>query len=222
MAGMISRKLKKHGPLAKKIQSFSFSYGSEIYAELEYLLVKFIFTTGFCSLGVSDRELSLLGSRKNANVGNSCRNLHRFVAKTGKRLDVKVQPVNIKIRKVTKAKVHEVNVDHPTLPLSAWMQTSFDLGGHFFLGGKNKTHFSDFSKILDGWWRAYKAVDPNLPFFDDFGEEYYRTSFPIAIHGDEGRGRYKRPIMVIGYQPLITNFDGQSNLKGSGMSKFLF
>ena len=29
-------------------------------------------------------------------------------------------------------------------------------------------------------------------------------SVPIAIHGDEGRGQTKKPIMVLAWQPLIS------------------
>ena len=99
------------------------------------------------------------------------------------------------------------------LPLSSWVQTSFNLGGHFFLGGKSTECFEEFFKI---WWTGYKKMDPNLPFFNDFGEKFVRASLPIALHGDEGHGRYKRPIMIFSYQPLITSFDGRVNLKGSG------
>lgn len=170
------------------------------------------------NLGVEDRELSMLATRKGANLGgNSCRRLHGFAGKTGKRLPVEVKFVRAPIRKITKAKVHEVDCDFPTLPLSSWMRASFDLGGHFFLGGKDVEHMNDFSQILVDWWKSYKRLDPDLPFFLDFGEEFYGTSLPMALHGDEGRGRYKQPIMIFSFQPLITNCDGKSNLKGSGV-----
>ena len=168
-----------------------------------------------CSLGIEDRNLASLASTPT----NSCRQLHRFVARTGKRLPVKISYVKTFIKKITKSRVHEVEVDFPTLPLSAWMEASFGLGGHFFLGGTGIDHFQSFSKILHDWWVSYRKIDPTLPFFQDFDESHYGCSFPIAIHGDEGRGRYKRPIMIFSYQPLITNFDGHTNLKGSGLFK---
>lgn len=183
---------------------------------ISYIYIYARIYSNFGSLGIADRQLSLLATRKNADKGgNSCRRLHGFAVKMGKRLPVKEKYVKTPIRTVTKAKVHEVETDFPTLPLSSWMQTSFDLGGHFFLGGKSTECFEEFSKMLDSWWTNYKKLDPNHPFFNDFGEAYFHVSFPIAVHGDEGRGRYKRPIMIFSYQPLITNFDGRVNLKGS-------
>ncbi|CAK9002404.1 unnamed protein product [Durusdinium trenchii] len=177
MAGMVSRKLKKHG--------------------------------------IADTELSLLAEPKNVKVSHGCRRLHAFAAKTGRRLPVEVVLVPTIVRRISKARVREVDYDYPTLPLSAWMETAFSFGGHFFLGGRSTDHFAEFSNILRDWWLSYKAVDPNLPFYKDFPEDAYGFSFPIAIHGDEGRGRYKRPIMIFSYQPVITNFDGKANLKGA-------
>eukprot|EP00435_Cladocopium_sp_Y103_P023850 s546_g5.t2 len=161
--------------------------------------------------GIEDRNLASLASTPT----NSCRHLHRFVARTGKRLPVKISYVKTFVKKITKSRVQEVEVDFPTLPLSAWMEVSFSLGGHFFLGGKGVDHFQSFSQILHDWWVSYKKIDPTLPFFQDFDESHYGYSFPVAVHGDEGRGRYKRPIMIFSYQPLITNFEGHTNLKGS-------
>lgn len=123
--------------------------------------------------------------------------------------------VKTPVRKIMKGTVGyvEVNTDFPTLPLSEWMETSFDLGGHFFLGGSGGEDFAAFSDILLDWWRAYREVDPSLPLFNDFDESEYRYCLPMALHGDEGRGRYKRPIMVFSFQPLITNFNNQTNMK---------
>lgn len=212
--------MKKHGSLANIFNKHF--VGLLIFLGLVCLIIFMIITICIYDeqayLGVEDRELSMLATRKNANSGgNSCRHMHSFVARTGKQLPVEVKHVKTPVRKVTKARVHEVETNFPTLPLSSWMKASFDLGGHFFLGGKDINHFDQFSRILVEWWKSYKMVDPDLPFFQDFGEECYGTSFPVALHGDEGRGRYKRPIMIYGYQPLITNFDGKSNLKGSGV-----
>lgn len=169
-------------------------------------------------LGIADTELSLLAEPKNVKVSHGCRRLHAFAAKTGRRLPVEVVLVPTIVRRISKARVREVDYDYPTLPLSAWMETAFSFGGHFFLGGRSTDHFAEFSNILRDWWLSYKAVDPNLPFYKDFPEDAYGFSFPIAIHGDEGRGRYKRPIMIFSYQPVITNFDGKANLKGPAKS----
>lgn len=169
-------------------------------------------------LGIAPGNLSSLASSKT----NSCRQLHRYVAKTGKRLPVKIAMVNTLVRKITRARVHEVKIDFPTLPLSNWMKASFDLGGHFFLGGAGGEHFNDFKQILHDWWCRYKKVDPELPFYKDFDEQEYQYCIPVAIHGDEGRGRYRRPIMIFSYQPLITNFENQANMKRSLVVSFKF
>ena len=140
-----------------------------------------------CSLGIEDRNLASLASTPT----NSCRQLHRFVARTGKRLPVKISYVKTFIKKITKSRVHEVEVDFPTLHLSAWMEASFRPWRAFLSWRKGIDHFQSFSKILHDWWVSYRKIDPTLPFFQDFDESHYGCSFPIGIHGDEGRGRYK-------------------------------
>lgn len=163
--------------------------------------------------GLVSRNLaSLAGSSRK----NGCRKFHTFAASSGRRLAVKVAYVNTPVRKITKCRVGEVQIDFPTLPLSAWMNASFDLGGHFFLGGKGASYFKEFSQILHDWWLQYRRIDPTLPFFRDYDESEYQFSLPVAIHGDEGRGRYKRPIMIFSFQPLVSNFEGNANLKGPG------
>ena len=130
--------------------------------------------------------------------------------------------VPTRIRSVSKAKVCEVQTQFPTLPLSSWMSASFNLGGHFFLGGKGIQEFEKFSQVLGSWWAKYKVLDPELPFFHQFGEEEYGFGLPMATHGDEGRGRYKRPIMIFSFQPILTNFNGEVNLKGWGCCQMVF
>lgn len=127
--------------------------------------------------------------------------------------------VQTPVRTVTKSRVHEELVDFPTLPLSSWMRASFDLGGHFFLGGKGMDAVDKFLDILHDWWKRYELLDPGLPLFQEIDESQYRYCIPVAIHGDEGRGRYRKPIMIFSYQPLVTNFVGMANLKGCGVTK---
>lgn len=120
-------------------------------------------------------------------------------------LPVEIDWVPTPIRVISKSKVTETEVEFPTLPLSSWMRASFDLGGHFFLGGKGIEQVDAFCEILHDWWVAYKPLDPDLPLYSDFDESTWAQCLPVAIHGDEGRGRYKRPVMIFSYQPIITN-----------------
>ena len=160
--------------------------------------------------------LSKLAARKKS-PNNACRKFHHVAQTSGKRLPVAIDWVQTPIRTITKSKVTEELVDFPTLPLSSWMRASFDLGGHIFVGGKGMDHLNQFCDILHDWWIKYRRLDPNLPVYEDFDESDCRFLIPIAIHGDEGRGRYKRPIMIFSFQPILTNFEGQANLKGSGL-----
>lgn len=82
------------------------------------------------------------------------------------------------------------------------------------MGGCTLDDPSAFMAKLQTFWRNYKVVDPSLPFFRKHDENSYSSCVPIAIHGDEGRGRAKQPIMVISIQPLLPLGDKKSNMEG--------
>ena len=62
-----------------------------------------------------------------------------------------------------------------------------------------------FQEELVDFWGKYSMADPSHPFFAaaDRNKSEWSRSIPVAIHGDEGRGRQKQPVMVLAYQPLL-------------------
>lgn len=84
------------------------------------------------------------------------------------------------------------------------------MGGNFLLGGLSLDDVDSFGDTLEVFWGRYKALEPD---FEVPGNPRY--VIPYALHGDEGRGKGKKPIMVLGMQPLITSHDmSTSNLGG--------
>lgn len=148
--------------------------------------------------------------------------MHKVMGKIGGYLPVDIKFEKVPVRTITKSRVGETMMDIATLPLSSWFKASINLGGHFFFGGKSLDHIEGFMEILDKWWRNYRMLDPDHPCFCRDGqdvEEQFKFWIPIALHGDEGRGRYKRPIMICSYQPVLTNFKDLPNLKGWELPK---
>jgi hypothetical protein len=85
----------------------------------------------------------------------------------------------------------------------------------FFLGGNTlDDNAKAFRGELDRFWRNYRKIDPTFPFFRDNSESCYEHCIPIALHGDEGRGRAKQPILVMSVQPLLPLNDGKTNMQG--------
>ena len=151
---------------------------------------------------------------------HACRNLHGLIHKEGLTMPVSVTPVKTLVRLYGKnmSRRREVEVNLPTLMLSSWIKTILEQGGHFLLGGHSVDDFATHADELYSFWCKYRKLDPTLPFYNDVPESEWQFSLPLAIHGDKGRGRYKRPIMVVAFQPLIP---AQEGLSGWGLSKYV-
>ena len=161
-----------------------------------------------------DKQLKLMAkcgkSKKDPHV---CSNLHRLLAKTGKMLDVKISSIPLWIR-YSRKRPQQALVNYPILRVNDWVDTIFRHGGHFFLGGKPLDESMSFRQQLRDFWKNYRVVEPEFPFFRTVPETEWETSIPLAIHGDEGRGKGKSPIMVVTVQ-VIMPLDGEkTNMKG--------
>ena len=66
------------------------------------------------------------------------------------------------------------------------------------LGGFNISSVPDWQAMLQDFWSKFQASQPEAQVADP------KVSIPIALHGDEGRGKNKHPIMCVGWQPLIS------------------
>lgn len=142
-----------------------------------------------------------------------CRNLNNLIHREKMLLGVKISFVNTHIRLSRRRRVY-VEVRYPVLRLSDWAACVFQGGGHAFLGGKNLDHAKEFGAELTQFWKRFKAIEPQLRFFSDYDETAWSTSIPLALRGDEGRGRLKNPIMIVSYQTIMPTFEGRTNLQG--------
>ena len=147
-----------------------------------------------------------------------CRNLHGLIRRDRKMLPVQVSSVETMWR--TSRKKPARHVKYPVLKPSDWARCSLSKGGHIFLGGNDlEDHGAEFGKTLEQFWSRFRETDPNLPFFTDFpSREAWRTAIPLAVHGDEGRGRLKRPVMVLATQIVIPINHRKTNMQGSRSS----
>ena len=81
------------------------------------------------------------------------------------------------------------------------------------LGGHSLDEPEKFQAMLSQFWARFRLVRPSL----DLYQKTFDKSFciPIAVHGDEGRGKLRRPIMVEAWQPVIS-FKGTAFTNASG------
>ena len=59
--------------------------------------------------------------------------------------------------------------------------------------------------MLANFWNSYSIINPESPVFKrpDYSREFASRLIPMAMHGDEGRGKAKHPVMVLSVQPII-------------------
>lgn len=84
-----------------------------------------------------------------------------------------------------------------------------------FLGGNPLGKSNHFRQDLREFWERYKVVEPDLSFFGTVPECEWDTCIPLAIHGDEGRGKAKSPLMVVTTQVIMPLSEKKSNMQGN-------
>ena len=142
-----------------------------------------------------------------------CRNLHATARKFGKILPVQISRVPTMYR-LSRRKPKRVKCKYPVMFLSDWAECILDMGGHFFLGGKSLDEVDMFGVQLEDFWTKYQQSNPDLGFFRDVPKSEWKLSVPLAIHGDEGRGRLKQPVLVMSLQTILPTQEGKSNMAG--------
>ena len=150
---------------------------------------------------------------RNKKDNHICEKLHNVIGKQGKRLNVKVTTTPLWIRTSRKRLAQQL-VQYPVLLVSDWIDCIFQYGGHFFLGGRSLDDLETFQQDLWQFWENYEVIDPSFFFFSSVSRDEWVWSVPLAIHGDEGRGKAKQPVMVASVQCLLPLKGKQHNMQG--------
>ena len=87
-------------------------------------------------------------------------------------------------------------------------------GGQLLLGGHSVHQRDLWEPLLEEFWNLYRGVDPTHDIFQ-YSNNILRRTLPYLVHGDEGRGRQKSPLMVISFQGLLSHM-GKERLNHSG------
>ncbi|CAE7493178.1 unnamed protein product [Symbiodinium microadriaticum] len=136
------------------------------------------------------------------NKGNECRNLHAAIHRSGKTFPVSVNTATTRILNF-KGKVQMQEVEWPVLYLSDWVRSICASGGEMLLAGHTLNEPDRFTSVFETFWDRYKFVNPGHSIYD--GSLDLRFAIPVACHGDEGRGKLKRPVMILSFQHSFTS-----------------
>lgn len=147
--------------------------------------------------------------------GNNCsRDFHRWAHRDQSAFPVKISTLQVPIRarqkpgKGKKVLIHK-KVDFPVIHLSSWFVQIMESCPEFFLVGC-ALDSPDWGPFFSNFWRCYTDVDPDHPVHKK-SEYEKRHCLPMALHGDEGRGLAKVPLMVWSFQ-VICPFSGPNDL----------
>ena len=112
-------------------------------------------------------------------------------------LPIPVSQIPAEVR-LLKGKPTVATMEYPILYPSHWLQYMLENCSEAILGGFNIDSVPDWQAMLKDFWSKFQASQPQAQVADP------KVCIPIALHGDEGRGKNKHPIMCIGWQPLIS------------------
>ena len=81
--------------------------------------------------------------------------------------------------------------------LSSWAKIVLEqYGGFFFFGGMTLNNLPDVEAMLSGFWDKYQKAEGE-------STEHPTRTIPYMLHGDEGRGRCKRPVLIVSFQGAL-------------------
>ena len=138
-------------------------------------------------------------SKDDRRKKNMSRGLHQYIHRNNKTLPVPVTNVIGPIRTRVSRRFCTAQKPWPVMHLSDWVTMGFnkpEFQGFFFLGGKRLNELKNVENQLSTFWDRYKYIDCNLPACP-------QRTLPIFLHGDEGRGLTKRPLLILAFQPII-------------------
>ena len=131
--------------------------------------------------------------------------MHRMIHRKDKTLPVRLSSVDVKVKVPRRRKL--LMKPWPVLYMSDWARLCFEkskYNGFFFLGGNTLDTWDDAQAMLQTFWDRYKNIDPSLV------PQHPSQTIPFYIHGDEGRGLGKRPLLVVSFQPTMSWTGGQT------------
>ena len=154
---------------------------------------------------------------RRGNLSNASRSLHALIHRKNKTLPIPITSVTTPIRLSRRRKVMER--PWPVLHLSDWLRVGFNnpYDGFYFLGGLKMDNLKSVESMLDNFWKKNAYMEGDAP-------SYPKRTFPFMLHGDEGRGLAKRPLLVVSFQPVIgwTGGDNVNSTKYLGDFELIF
>ncbi|CAK8992215.1 Uncharacterized protein SCF082_LOCUS3000 [Durusdinium trenchii] len=168
------------------------------------------------SLGASDPlldEIGRAGPTSKKKFRNVSRNFHAWINRTKKVLPVKVSTVKLRVLE-RRPRLKQVEKNFPMIGLKSWAEYLLEHSPKFLLAGHSLEDHG-YEETFRLFWERYFKLDGNHPVYQNFNESSWGSLVPYCLHGDEGRGKAKRPVLITSYQMIIPQEGlGETNMKG--------
>ena len=166
-----------------------------------------------CPTGVIDPEIDRIGRLGAGNYHNAARNLHKFVHQEGQTLPIPISTTPLKIRKKGGGCV---GVNYPILRLTDWLEFILGTaGGQFCLAGYH-TWETGFEDVFRRFWERLRPSNESHDIYVKKTAEERARTIPMCIHGDEGRGLAKVPVLITNFQCVVP-WLGEDHLNTDGL-----
>ena len=161
------------------------------------------------------QDIARAGSTsKVKGMKNISRNFHNKLKRDGRVLPVKVSMVKLRVQ-VHRPRVREVEADYPFIRLQDWASYLLKNHSRYLLGGYDISEKDEFMSLFARFWERYQPLDKEHPVYSNYSLKDRRLIVPYFVHGDEGRGKSKCPVLITSYQPVIAvGGEDYTNMKG--------
>ena len=128
---------------------------------------------------------------------NWARNLHRLIQSWG--LTLMVVPTTVMTPCKFRSSV--TMTPWPVLMLSSWLRLIFDrTNGEMLCNGLPLG--LEWKHELLAFWNLYQTVKPDHEVYKQ-PQDRLGWTLPFLYHGDEGRGKLRRAVLICSYQPVL-------------------
>ena len=154
-------------------------------------------------------QLARLG---HGNYHNASRNLHNYVHREGKTLPIPISTAPLTIRRKGGACIA---VNYPILRITDWLKYILgQAGGQFLLAGYHVWD-TGYRDVFKRFWDRFASAEPGHAVYTQKSQEERSRTIPMCLHGDEGRGLAKVPVLIANFQCVVP-YLGEDHLNTHG------
>ena len=147
-----------------------------------------------------------LDKLKRARLKDSEENSHKVFRDFGQSLPVKISRIQIASMK-----------DYPLVKFSAWLKYVVGYDELDRVAGVDG--LKSMQRVLSKFWERYRDTNPDHLMFQGGGgaAQHPEMTIPVVHHGDEGRSKKKKQVMILATTPVLGHGSSRSQFDTSDL-----